>query len=562
MSKQKTSKSKNKSASEKKAETVSTIRSQNRLEFIVVNILCLLIFLAFGYIAIMSFFQTCVFDKAQFVSEVVIFQADNVILNLFFTAVFVALLFWLRRFYDFFAKIDLRIMEIALGGWAALLGIIWIYSVTSSPAADSANLFEAATGAAKDDFSKFLDNSGFYFSEYYNGHNYFNFFPFQLGFVFFSEIIYRICGTDSSMPVQVVNVFALASAYVAMARISKLLFKRKSIEFITILLLAVCFQPIFLCTFAYGNITGMASAVWASLFLIKYFQTNRYVWIIPAGCLLTLSVIVKYNNLIYLVAFAAMLLIHSVKEKKWQSIAFAAAMVVACVGIPQLIIMSYEARANTKFEGGVTQTMYLDLGLQESYMAPGWYTKTAVEDYMKGGYDKERGNAVASQRISNRLDEFSEDMGYAFDFFSKKALSQWNEPSYESIWVSQVKQHSSELSGLAKDIYDGSTGQFFALHFNFYMQIVFVLFALGIYMLFIFRKSNIETLLLPLVLLGAFGYHLLFEAKSQYATVYIPLLIPTAAYAMNNVLFGKYQLVKKAVGIVNKRVSEKQETNQ
>ena len=544
-------------AKPKQAATIPTIQKANKAEFIVVNILCLFIFLAFGYIGIMSFFETSVFDQTNLASELVIFEGDNIILNLFFTALFIALLFWLRRFYDFFAKVSIRILEIGLAVWTAILGVIWIYSVTSVPAADSANLFEAATNSANDDYSKFFNNSGFYFSEYYNGHNYFHFFPFQLGFVFFSEIVYRIFGTDSSMPVQIINVLSLASAYFALARITALLFKRKSIEFIAILLLAVCFQPVFLCTFVYGNIIGMSTAVWACLFLIKYFQTNRWVWIIPAACLLMLSTIVKYNNLIYLVAFGIMLILHAVKNKKWQSLAFALAMCILCVGSSKLIIMSYEARANTQFESGLTQTMYFDLGLQESPMAPGWYTKTAVNDYMKGGFDAERGNAVAQTSIDRRLEEMSDDLGYAFDFFGKKILSQWNEPSYESIWISQVKQHSHELSDLAKDIYNnGFRGQLFALHFNFYMQILFVLFALGIYLLFIDRKTNIETVLLPLVLLGAFGYHLLFEAKSQYACTYIPLLVPTAAYAMNKILFSDYAKIRQLVEKINKKHSK------
>ena len=544
-------------AKPKQAATIPTTQKANKAEFIVVNILCLFIFLAFGYIGIMSFFETSVFDQTNLASELVIFEGDNIILNLFFTALFIALLFWLRRFYDFFAKVSIRILEIGLAVWTAILGVIWIYSVTSVPAADSANLFEAATNSANDDYSKFFNNSGFYFSEYYNGHNYFHFFPFQLGFVFFSEIVYRIFGTDSSMPVQIINVLSLASAYFALARITALLFKRKSIEFIAILLLAVCFQPVFLCTFVYGNIIGMSTAVWACLFLIKYFQTNRWVWIIPAACLLMLSTIVKYNNLIYLVAFVIMLILHAVKNKKWQSLAFALAMCILCVGSSKLLIMSYEARANTQFESGLTQTMYFDLGLQESPMAPGWYTKTAVNDYMKGGFDAERGNAVAQTSIDRRLEEMSDDLGYAFDFFGKKILSQWNEPSYESIWISQVKQHSHELSDLAKDIYNnGFRGQLFALHFNFYMQILFVLFALGIYLLFIDRKTNIETVLLPLVLLGAFGYHLLFEAKSQYACTYIPLLVPTAAYAMNKILFSDYAKIRQLVEKINKKHSK------
>lgn len=548
----------NKQAKKKKTNlprtvTIAEQRKQGKIEFIVVNIICLFVFLAFGYIAVMSFFQTSVIDKAQFVNEHIIFEPDNLLLNILFTSLFIALVFWLRRFYRFFSHINMRVMEIALAVWTVVLGLIWVLSVTSVPAADSQNIFEAATKAAHNDYTPLFNNTEFYMSKFYNGHSYYNYYPYQLGFVLFSEIIYRIFGTDNSIPLQILNILSIGSAYFALARITKLLFKRKSVEFIAIILLAGCLQPILFCTFVYGNIIGMSIAIWASLFLIKYFQTGSFAWIFPSGALLTLSVIVKYNNLIYLVAFAVMLLMHAITAKKWQSIAFTLAICISCVGVTPFITSLYETRANTTLESGVSQKMYLDLGLQESSMAPGWYTRTAVDDYIQGKYDTELANKIADQHISKRLEAFSSDFGYAFDFFSKKVLSQWNEPSYESIWISQVKGHSVEINGLAKGIYEGSTGQFLQLHFNFYMEIILLLFATGIYMLFLHRKTNTETVLLPLVILGAFGYHVLFEAKSQYAVTYIPLLLPTAAYAFNTILFANYMTVKKILTIINKK---------
>lgn len=97
-------------------------------------------------------------------------------------------------------------------------------------------------------------------------------------------------------------------------------------------------------------------------------------------------------------------------------------------------------------------------------------------------------------------------------------------------------------------MYNGSLGQFFELYFNLYMQILYILFMIGIYCLFQKRRTNIETVLLLLVVLGGFGYHLLFEGKSQYVLTYIILLIPTAAFGMNAILDGKYTKVKEVVG--------------
>ena len=532
--------------------TVAEIENKSKFEYVVVNIICLFAFLAFGYIAIMGFFQTSVIDPTAYSAEKILYQTDNLALNLLFTAIFVGILFTMRRFYDFFAKINITALEIILVVYVVLLGFIWIFSVTSIPAADSANVYETARQAAKNQYTSLHDFTNFYNKDFYGGYSYYNFYPFQLGFVFICEIIFRIFGTTSSMPVQVINVLAVGAAYLGLAKITRLLFKRKSIEFMAIFLLALCFQPILLCTFVYGNIIGMSLGIWSCFFLIKYFRTNKWLLLIPCGILLVISTIAKYNNMIYLVAFVIMLIVHTVKEKKWQSIAFAVAICIATVGSSSLIIASYESRAGVTLANGVSQVLYFDMGLQESGRAPGWYTTTGLSLYLKNQFDDEAANKEAWEQIGQRMEAFSDDAEYTVDFFGKKILSQWNEPTFESIWVSKVKGHEVAIKGgIGEAVYDKSLGQLLELHFGLYMRVLYLLFAIGIYCLFISKKTNIQTILLPLVLMGGFGYHLLFEAKSQYILTYIPLIIPTAAYALNLVLFSDYTGLKKVIAKIN-----------
>lgn len=530
------------------AKTVADIKKQNKIEYAVVNILCLFVFVAFAFIAIMSFVQTSVFDQNNYSSEVIIFQTDNIALNLLFTALFTAFIFKMKKHYDFFAKVNLKYMQIILAAFVMLVGLVWVFSVTSIPAADSYNIYETASQAAKGNYQSFSNGGQFYNSDYYNGYSYYNFYPFQLGFVFISEIFYRIFGTESTMSLQVFNVMCTAAAYLGIVNITQLLFKKRSVTFFSILLLAGCFQPILFCTFVYGNIMGMCFAIWAAYFLIKYFQTNKYLLLIPCGVMLVISTLAKYNNLIYLVAFVIMLILHTIKAKKWQSIAFALAICIATVGTSNLVIMSYEKRANVTLSSGVSQTLYLDMGINDSYMAPGWYNGIALETYKNNNLNSEQANKQAQIDIKSRMSYFGKNSDYMLDFFSKKIVSQWNEPTYESIWVSEVKSHTNDLNWIAKGMYDGSIGQFFELYFNFYMQILFITFAVGIYFMFLKRKTNIETVLLPLVLLGAFGYHLLFEGKSQYVLTYIILMIPTASFAFDTILNGKYEKIKEIVG--------------
>ena len=529
-----------KSILKKEPDTVRTRRWQDTLERVIVSVISILVFLAFGYVAIMSIIQTSVIDPQNYVNEHILFNADNALLSGALTVLFFIFIMTMKRRFDFFARVNMTFMEVGMVVFVLALGLFWVLRVQSIPAADSANIFDAASGAARGDYTALQSNDLFHNHDYYGNNSYFMFYPFQLGFVFLSELIYRVFGADTAMPLEIINVVCVAMAYLGIAKVTKTLFSRRAIEFVAILLLIGCLQPIFFTTFAYGNVMGMCFAVWACYFLIRYFKENRWMLLIPSGVLLVLSTLAKYNNMIYLVAFVIVLLIHAIKEKKWQSLAFILAICVCTVGASKLIIMMYENRADQKYTSGVSQTLYLDLGLQESYMAPGWYTSIGLTTFKESNFDSEVANAKAKEDIQTRLDVFKNDPDYAIDFFSKKVLSQWNEPTYESIWVSKVKSHyNGEVTGFVKTMYDYSVGQLYDFYCNAYVQVLLILFALGALALTTTRKMNICTVLLPLVLLGGFGYHLLFEGKSQYILTYIILMIPTAAWVAMTLIESK-----------------------
>ena len=517
-----------------------TLRGEERVERIVVNVISVLVFIAFGFVALMSLMQTSVIDPEKYINEHILYEADNLVINIpLMVLIFMAVLITRQKF-DFFKRVDLIFMEVGLVGYVLILGVFWIVRVQCVPAADSANIFYAAAGAAKGDYTAMQSNSLFYNHDYYGNNSYFMFYPFQLGFVFICEMLYRIFGTDTAIPLEIANVVCVAMSYLAIAKITRILFDRRSIEFVSIVLLLGCFQPILFTAFPYGNVMGMCFALWASYWLIKYMKGSKWTALIPSGVFLVLATLAKYNNMIYLVAFVIVLLLHTIKEKKWQSIAFILAICICSVGASKLIIASYESRSGQKFTSGVSQTLYLEVGMQESYMAPGWYTSIGMRTFMDNGFDRKLANAAAKENISGRLDEFKADIDYATEFFSNKILSQWNEPSYESIWVSKVKSHyNGEVEGFVESVYDKGLSKVLSFWFNLYMQLLFVLFAAGVLMMIAKGRMDMKTVLLPLVLLGGFWYHLLFEGKSQYVLTYIILMIPTASWAAMTLIESK-----------------------
>lgn len=523
--------------SEKEKIVAPNLKKRNLVELICSYGVTILSFIFFGYVAIMSVFQTSVIDPANFGGEHILYEKDDLAMNFFLLGAFFLVIFGLRRYANAFLKISDTILMAGLAIYTVTLGFIWIFMVESIPAADSGTVTQTAMEVAKGNYNSFITSN----NDFYNNVSYYQLYPFQLGYVFICEIFYRIFGTDSSMIMQVVNVLALTALYMAIIKISKMIFNSKAVTFITIFMLAGCVQAIFFTTFVYGNLIGIASAMWGCYFVIKFMQSekkNRYLLFIPASLLMALSIIAKYNNMIWLVAVSIGLIIYVIRSKKWLYLVSVAFVCLIAVGSFNLIIYSYESRSGVKLGDGVSQTLYLDAGLNESGMAPGWYNDLSKSNYLTANCDTEEANKIAKEDIELRKAKFKSDPAYTRDFFSKKVLSQWNEPSYESLWVSQVKAHTFgeiEDGSLLQSIYTGGWSKFFYDYFDFFQMISFILFAVGMAAL-IKKKIGAEAIMIVSGLIGGFLYHLLFEAKSQYVLTYFIIMLLFASYGLYFIL--------------------------
>ena len=126
--------------------------------------------------------------------------------------------------------------------------------------------------------------------------------------------------------------------------------------------------------------------------------------------------------------------------------------------------------------------------------------------------------------------EMRQNPGEALRFFRQKLYSQWNETTYESLWINQVQLSFSE-KGRIYDLVCGRGGRFTANLMNQVAQLVFLGALMGLPGLL--WRRRIRQCLLPLIVLGGLLYHLLFEAKSQYALPYFVLLVPLAAWGLS-----------------------------
>ena len=509
--------------------------------------------LFFGIVALASIVQTSVIDPKHFVGEHILYESDSVIVNVIWILLFIVAMIALYQGRNYLMKISEKQLMIGLFIYTIVLGLIWNLRVQCVPGADAKQIFDAASMFAKGDMTPMKVST---WPALFGEMSYFQPYPFQLGLVFLCEKIYRIFGFETALPLELMNVVALALLYLGLQKIAIKLFRKKGVLFILTFTLALCLQPLFMTAFPYGIIIGFSAAVWAYYFMLCFMKSShekRGLYLLPATACMVISVLAKYNNLIWVVAIVIGLMIYIIREKEWVSIAFAVVFALAPFMSMSLVTMHYENKAGVTLKEGVSQIAFLDMGLNESYMAPGWYNGLALKYYKDNNGDAEAATKAAKADLEIRKEKLLSDSSYRRNFFAKKILSQWNEPTYESIWVSQVKGHYygevSKESWLnkvynqqdenGKPLYDGSWGRKLDGFFNVYQMLVFLMFCFAM-IYFIKKGCDAETMIMVIVLLGGFLYHLLFEAKSQYCVSYFILLAFYGAY-------GTYILTKSVV---------------
>lgn len=492
----------------------------------------ILAFLMLSYLSVIAFSETTDMNMNNSMLENVEYMKDDIFVGI----IFVVLLFLGVLIYRFDVERinSWYILGVSMA-FVLVFGVSWVLSSQSAPTHDSLIVSRAAYYASMGDFS-------------YITTDYFVRFPFQLGYIFFTEPILalnRVLSPDNVenyICIEIFNVLCLAVSYFALYMCIKRTFNNEGMLKILPLFYILALPPMLFCTFTYGNIPGFMFAAIA-LWMLLEIKGDRYDWIfaVLSAFAIGIGVSIKKNGMIIFAAMAIVLVLRIIQSRRWADLICILLCTVSVIGMPAAIQKYYEARTDFDFGQGIPMSSWAAMGLNESYIAPGWYNGSyTVSNFHANENDPERAHEASMEEIKERLEVFREDKEYASDFFSKKIKSQWNEPSFQSIWTNQVRGRYKEMGKLASYIC-GEGEKNVKQYMNVFQQLTFLLCAFSA--IFMIRKAKIEYALLPTVIIGGFLYHLIFEAKSQYSMVYFILMLTLAAVCAERL----YGILKKLV---------------
>lgn len=490
--------------------------------------------LAFTALLFLSaFLSTCYAENMT--TQEVLTGWDNPLINLLGTALLLlALLFVSDRICKKSGR-RLPILLLLVLIWCVVCGFILVLFSKTVPAADAMSVYAAAESLANGDTSVIHPVD-----------SYLSYYPQQIGLVAFYEPLIRLWNlvpTDHPAYHFIKCVYILLVCVIILCQYQTvhLLWQDERTDSIYLLLAGTNLPLILYSSFVYGEIPSFAAFSAGCLLLFRLLREDasrkrKLSYALGSLSLLTLSVLLRKNSLILMIAVLIVVLLEALSSGRKGLLLLALLYTLSSVTILPITQAYYEHRADNKLSSGVTALSYFAMGMQESSRGNGWYNGFNFETYQASGMDSVLANDISRTAIEERLTYFGDHPGYAASFYLHKYLSQWVDGTYAS------RQATLATFGgrveFFQRVYEGPYSKYFIGYCNLYQNVLYLGAFLFCLSSFLDRRKlpkdpdTLPRLYVMLGLIGVFGgflFHMIWEANGRYIFIYGLLLLPYAA---------------------------------
>lgn len=496
-----------------------------------------------GMLFFSAFLFTCYADDMT--TQKVLTRWDNPFISILFTLAFAAFVMFVAKAVCRHGASGMRKLISVTVIWCVVAGAILILFSKTVPAADAMSVYSIAESLASGDTSVIHPTD-----------SYLSYYPQQVGLVAFFEILIHIINL---FPINLPAYHMIKCLYVILACVSVLLgwlivhliWDNMQTDVIYILLSALNLPFIMYTSFVYGenpSYTALLAGIYFFLKLIKGQKRTLSNTFINTACSLIffcLSVFLRKNSLIVIIAVVITALLQSIKDKRIILAVFALLCALGSVTILPAARFYYEYRSGNTLSSGVTATSYLAMGMQEASRGNGWYNGFNFDTYQTSGMNSDTANEISRAAISKRLEYFKAHPAYTFKFYLGKYLSQWTDGTYAS------RQATLATFGGRKpffeSLYTGALSHVYIEYCNIYQNLLYLgMFVFGIAGLksasinrdnktghLSDKLSGLPVYLGIIAVFGGFLFHTIWEANSRYIFIYGLLIMPYSAAGLS-----------------------------
>lgn len=350
----------------------------------------------------------------------------------------------------------------------------------------------------------------------------------QIPQAFIYGLFFKLIHFDSIEVLRVINVFAVIATFIAIYKIGNILSKRYKVNKVLLVTLIATFISVpMLSTFIYGDLPSLAFSLFCVYYMMKYTEYKKLKFAIIASIFSMFSYMMRMNSLIFIIATVIYLLFNlfnkiitkTAKENIINLIVIIAYIIISI--IPSQLVNNYYINKYDLDKSKTYPTIsYFLLAMEEGPRGNGWYNEGIGEPALKNpqGIKEEYIN-----RIKERLEYFSQNLGYTFNFYTMKLASVWSENTYAAIRNNTSKENEP-LENLITPL-------------TFYQKVLLMLSCICTIIVLIQNRKNLtsELIYLLLIFMGGFAFHIIWEAKSRYIIPYIVVIIPIASIKINKI---------------------------
>lgn len=484
--------------------------------------------LILGFLSLYSLFYTEEFTANR--TEELELVHDPVVLSLLSIAVILVLLFYAAKIIlknEAHRKRNIRILLVFTSAYIGIFGFVWAFLCHYHMMWDGEMI-------------------SFFGNQFANGINdisahdidYITSYTQQLGIISILQTLYRIAGWENYRLFQALNAVAASCLVLTGYGLTKELSGREEAGVYFLLMMLGCWPLIIYVPFIYGEVLSILFSMLSIYTLLLYLRKQRLRDILFMALSIAAACLVRSNCYIVLAAMACVLVVKTIADKKLRHIlALFACIALYFVGHMGLV-KYYEGRLGVDLTHPMPSILWVAMATQEGEdgKEAGWYNGLAWDLFVdECGRDQELATERSKEVIAESMAKFKADPSYMLDFYKRKIVSQWSEPTY----ACQVETNHrwSERSAFMDRLYKGDLWKPFVRVMDIYQSLIY--WGALFYLLLMLRKKiPVEKLGLLIVVIGGFLFYIFWEAKSRYVFPYFMMMIPMAACAWEELLRG------------------------
>ena len=438
------------------------------------------------------------------------------------------------------SDVAFRITGLVISAVTVAAGITWVTSTQFIPGVDEGEIYRFAGEALGGDWSMF--EWGGYLSRY----------PNNWGIFLFDYALQSVFGIWQYMPFEIVNAFAVAGIFMELAGIGRRLGLGRMGQLL-VLLSGVLFFPVAMYSqMIYGNLVGVLFACAALRHAMAYMSDGKMPDAVLGALCMAAAMFFKSTMLVYLAAILMATTVSAIAHRSWRRLLFPALVVVAYLGqswVTKAVIVTISGQFSFS---QIPLTTFIAMGLQDGPLAPGWWNDYLHAAWHQCGGSLDTLSTISKDSISQSLSGFTGDPRMATDFFVRKTLSTWANPTFQCFatarkgtiidlpdWVRWL------LSYRGQDSVGGYLDVF-----------VSVVTASSLVAIVTQKPKSLPegTTLICTLIDGAVLYLMISETKARYALMFWVVLIPLAAIGLRTVA----RMLSFAVGRLRRGGKEEQ----